>query len=82
MPTGFDPVLLYGALNEFIIYYYLAVEAVVSDVTLICSVDDIDLEADRHRGLRVHASEHAIIGPSTGNHFFHGVTAPLGRRID
>lgn len=72
---------LYVASKEFLIYY-LEVGPAISSVISMYSIDDIDLEARSHRGLRPLAGEHATIDPSTGNCFFHVVTVPLGRRID
>lgn len=37
--------------------YYLEAEAAISCVISVCSVDDIDLEARSHRGLRVGTCE-------------------------
>lgn len=68
---------LYVASKEFLIYY-LEVGPAISSVISMYSIDDIDLEARSHRGLRPHAGEHTTIGPSTGNCFFRVVTAPLG----
>lgn len=80
MPIAFGHVSLYVTSNEFLMYY-LEVEAATSCEITICCVDDIDLEARKHRRLRVHAGEHALIGPSTGNCFLRGITMLLGEQL-
>lgn len=77
----FDHVTPYVASNVFLIYYYLEVDVSPCSEVTICSVDGIDLEAKRHRGLRVHASKHGIVGPSTGNCFSRGITVLLGEQL-